>query len=762
MGNQIRDTRRIVVSGGTGVPASLISDITTLKNNVYKVIYFAQVSSGTSGTITIPSGATIILGELPGNIDVLTSTLSGGFPTDTSPITAGSVVVTATLDASGNYTLSGTPSAYPIALIYVLTIKAIDYNSLTTGNIIEYYQVTNNLGTVISVSGTTNRITVTSPTTTPIIDISSSYVGQSSITTLGTITTGTWTGSIISGRYGGTGVNNSGNTITISGNLVTTGAFNTTFATGFTGTITLPTATSTLYSTQSGSITSAQLATSLTDESGTGVVVFNTSPTLVTPVLGTPTSGIATNLTGLPLTTGVTGILPIANGGTNSNSQSSTGINYFDGTKITSSANFNYDGSSTVQIKGSTLAALQFIPSSSSGNVQFTLFDEAGTAFTGFGNCIYGASNYGSSNQIFGFNRTEKFFLFSGGANNTGMVVGTIVAQPLIFGTNNVEISRFLSGGQLLVGYTSLIGTETIGFQKDQNTISSITMKNASTGTAASIQTRYYNSSVQASTGLNSTGYTPYGALTASCFYHYTSNAAGIALMVDANGPITFSTGTAAPASERIRVLGTGELLIGSTAQSGSEVLLVRRDQNAATYNTTVNATSGTAASAGFFCSPSASLSTYAGVRCYSAGFTSSGIDVANTAVLETNQSAGMNIGTFSNTQLSFWTNNIQRWTIDNSGQLSGNTSGKGISIKSGSNCKIGTGTLIGGTVTITNTSVTASSVIFITDTTSGSLANVGNLTCPTASIIAGTSFVVNSTNVLDTSTFNYIIFETN
>lgn len=43
---------------------------------------------------------------------------------------------------------------------------------------------------------------------------------------------------------------------------------------------------------------SANLAAAITDETGTGALVFANSPTLISPVLGTPASGVATNLTG--------------------------------------------------------------------------------------------------------------------------------------------------------------------------------------------------------------------------------------------------------------------------------------------------------------------------------------------------------------------------------------------------------------------------------------------------------------------------------
>lgn len=120
-----------------GVDPALNNRVTNLENNEYKILYFETISSAT-GTITKPTGATILLDQFYSGGDALVETLSNGQPTGQSPLTIGGTVVSVTsFDTSGNYVLSGTPSAYPVALVYIFKIKAIDLPNLNMNNIMQ-------------------------------------------------------------------------------------------------------------------------------------------------------------------------------------------------------------------------------------------------------------------------------------------------------------------------------------------------------------------------------------------------------------------------------------------------------------------------------------------------------------------------------------------------------------------------------------------------------------------------------------------------
>jgi hypothetical protein len=218
------------------------------------------------------------------------------------------VAGTVTLSANADVTLSTTNGAANQARNAVILWTAS--NGGTTRNITAPAQskayVVINAGTgsiVIRGAGPTTGVTVPSGTKTLVAWNGSDFVKVASNPTVLT----TDVSGILPIANGGTGT-----TSTTFANLTTNVTGTLPVANGGTGITSLGAGVATFLGTPS----SANLAAAVTDETGSGSLVFATSPSLVTPILGTPQSGTLTNATGLPIVGGTTGTLSVARGGT--------------------------------------------------------------------------------------------------------------------------------------------------------------------------------------------------------------------------------------------------------------------------------------------------------------------------------------------------------------------------------------------------------------------------------------------------------------
>jgi hypothetical protein len=121
---------------------------------------------------------------------------------------AGQITAGSGLTKTGNTLAVGAGTGITVnADDVALTGQALAFHNLATNGLVARTAANTVAGRTLT--GTTNRITITNGdgvSGNPTVDISTSYVGQSTITTLGTIATGVWNGTTIATGYGGTGL----------------------------------------------------------------------------------------------------------------------------------------------------------------------------------------------------------------------------------------------------------------------------------------------------------------------------------------------------------------------------------------------------------------------------------------------------------------------------------------------------------------------------------------------------------------------------
>jgi hypothetical protein len=403
-----------IANGGTGITTAPTNGALLIGNSSggYTV---NQLTAGSGIQITSPSSGTIKIDAVTGGVGTVTSVNVAGGTTGLTasggPITgAGTITLGGTLGIShGGTGVTSTPAS---GALLIGNGTGYTVNELTAGAGISITKpapgsitiaATGSGGTVTSVglSGGTTGLTVTS---SPITSSGTMTIGGTLATSAGGTGIGTApsTGQVLIGNgAGGYALNTISGTSPIQ---VTSSA----------GSITVS---------FSGILPVANGGTGVSTSTGSGSNVLSTSPTLVTPILGTPTSGTLTNCTGyttgnlsgtISLTTQVAGTLPVANGGTGVTTSTGSGSNVLSTSPTlvtpilgtpTSGTLTNCTGYTAANLSGSVSLTTQVsgtLPVANGGTGTNTAFTAGSVIFAG------ASGVYSQNNSAFFWNNTTK------------------------------------------------------------------------------------------------------------------------------------------------------------------------------------------------------------------------------------------------------------------------------------------------------------------------------------------------------------------
>lgn len=525
---------------------------------------------------------------------------------------------------------------------------------------------------------------------------------------------------VLPGANGGSGVANTGKTITIGGNFATSGAFTTTFT-----------------------------------------VTGNTNVTL-------PTSGTLSTTTGTVTTVGFTGgLITVANQTTTpafTVAGTSGGIPYFDTSSTWASSAAL--GSTQVVLGGGAGSAPNTNSNLTYASGALTNAANSGTVagfLIGSGTSVANYYSVSGGRAIFGYDGTNTTV---GAA--TGHGISLLVNGSGTPGSGTLALFADSSGkigiGGISAGFTYSLDVTAGGgntarfFDQTATTGSTLVTITPGAGQTTSSTVLAVGATMTALGGVINTRVAT------------GTNAYGL----DVVAPTGATNNYAARFSNGIGVLITGGLNVGDItnppiggglrfARTGtSNPFIVLSNQDGAVALSQVRGING----GGIQITDGTSANQWIGIT--STGLTSIGPGAA-TYRLDVTSGTGTTARFFDQTATTGSTlvtitpgaaQSASSIVLSQAGSQSFSVVGAGLIFKSGTNARTGTGTLVGGTLAVANTSITANSQVFVQDTGGGVIANIGTLYV--ASQTASTGFTVTSSNAIDTSTFRYWIFETN